>query len=209
MEGCVKRLSNQGRSSQSRQYQMRKRAEAVIETRQRIVDAATELHGTVGPAGTTIAGIAERAGVTRPTVYRHFSDDEALFAACSANWFSLQPSVPDPGAWLLIPHPAERMRVGLTDLYRFFRNGHRTLTLIYRDFESSIPEAHQAVMRARNAQQRDALVAAFPRPTKRLVALVGHATSFSTWRSLCFENTLSDRAAVEAMTALVLEATPN
>ena len=54
---------------------MRKRAEQVDQTHQRIVEAAVHLHGTVGPAATTIAGIAEQAGVTRLTVYRHFPDE--------------------------------------------------------------------------------------------------------------------------------------
>ena len=75
------------------------------QTRQRIVEATVELHGSVGPAATTIAAIAEAAGVTRLTVYRHFPDDGALFAACSAHWISRQ-QLPDPGAWSQIDDPA-------------------------------------------------------------------------------------------------------
>ncbi len=181
---------------------MTKRLEDVAETRQRIVEATTELHGTVGPARTTIAGIADRAGVTRLTVYRHFPDDEVLFAACSAHWFSQQPSVPDPVAWQAISDPTERFGRGLADLYRFFRNGSTTLTLVYGDWDV-IPPAHQEVMLRRNVSIRDTLVEPFPRRTKRLVALVGHATAFGTWRSLCVDQDLSNRVAVEAMTALV------
>ena len=65
---------------------MRKRADDVAATRQRIVEAAVRLHGTIGPAATTISALAEEAGVTRLTVYRHFPDDLALFTACSAHW---------------------------------------------------------------------------------------------------------------------------
>jgi AcrR family transcriptional regulator len=43
---------------------MRRRAELVEQTRQRIVDAAIHLHTTIGPANTTISGVAEEAGVT-------------------------------------------------------------------------------------------------------------------------------------------------
>ena len=41
---------------------MRRRAGQVDQTRQRIVEATVELHGSVGPAATTIAAIADRAG---------------------------------------------------------------------------------------------------------------------------------------------------
>ena len=49
------------------------------------------LHEEVGPARTTIAAIAERAGVTRPTVYARFPDELTLFTACSAHWRALHP----------------------------------------------------------------------------------------------------------------------
>jgi AcrR family transcriptional regulator len=74
---------------------MRRRAEQEDQTRQRIVEATAELNGSIGPAATTIAAIANRAGVTRLTVCRHFPDDAALFAACSAHWIARQ-QLPDP-----------------------------------------------------------------------------------------------------------------
>ena len=182
---------------------MTKRLDDVAETRQRIVEATVELHGTVGPARTTIAGIAEQAGVTRLTVYRHFPDLDALFAACSSHWYAQQPSRPDPVAWQAISDPTERLRAGLSDLYRFFRNGAPTLILIYADWDALPPRLQQENL-ARNAALRDALVDAFPRASKRLRAVVGHATAFATWRSLCHDNGLSDKAAVDVMTALIL-----
>jgi AcrR family transcriptional regulator len=78
------------------------RAELVEQTRQRITDAAVRLHTTVGPANTSISTVAAEAGVTRLTVYRHFSDLEALFAACRAHWFG-QHRPPDISAWRAIP----------------------------------------------------------------------------------------------------------
>ena len=38
-----------------------------------------------GPAQTSINAIAERAGVNRVTVYRHFPDTRMLLEACSAH----------------------------------------------------------------------------------------------------------------------------
>src|SRR6478672_11922468 len=99
---------------------MRRRAESQRETRRRITESAVELHGTLGPAHTTMGAVAERAGVRRSTLYRHFPDEGALFDACSAHWAAANPP-PDPGAWVAIEDPDERLRAGLEDLYAFWR----------------------------------------------------------------------------------------
>src|SRR3954468_15790820 len=109
------------RSVKSRPYEKRQRAEGEQRTRSRIVDAAEALHGSVGPAHTTIADIADRAGVTRATVYRHFPDADALFVACSMQWLSRH-RLPDPTAWTQT-EPLDRLRVGLSDIYRYYREG--------------------------------------------------------------------------------------
>ncbi len=188
---------------------MRRRAEQVDGTRQRIVEATVELHGSVGPAATTIAAIADRAGVTRLTVYRHFPDEAALFGACSAHWASRQ-QLPDPGAWSQIGDPAARLRAGLADLYRFYRAGAGMLTHIHRDF-AALPEAHQQRMRDGDTYFRDVLAAPFGGngdEHRRVRAVIGHATSFWTWRSLCIDQGLSDGEAVDAMTGMALAVTP-
>ena len=187
---------------------MRRRAEQVDQTRQRIVEATVALHGSVGPAATTIAAIAEKAGVTRLTVYRHFPDEDALFAACSAHWIARQ-QLPDPGAWSRIGDPAARLRAGLADLYRFYRAGAGMLTGIYRDF-TALPEAHQQRLRERDSDLGDVLAAPFSGAEddrRRLRAVIGHATSFWTWRSLCIDHGLADTDAVDAMTGMVMAAT--
>jgi AcrR family transcriptional regulator len=68
-------------AKERRPYRLRARAEAMDRTRERIVEAAVGLHGSVGPAATTMSAVAERAGVTRATLYRHFPDEEARPAA--------------------------------------------------------------------------------------------------------------------------------
>ena len=184
---------------------MSRRAEQVDHTRQRIVEAAVELHGTVGPAAASIAAIAERAGVTRLTVYRHFPDDAALFGACSAHWISGK-TLPDPDLWAAVDEPGKRLIIGLEDLYRYYRDGEPMLTNIYRD-RASLPAAHRAGLDARDEHFRDVLLAPFDRPARQrrlLRALVGHAVSFWTWRSLCIDHGLPNASAAQAMAALVL-----
>jgi len=198
-------LSEQLRSPKSRKYEMLKRAEQMDLTRQRIVEAAATLHGTVGPAATTIAAIADLAGVTRVTVYRHFPDDTSLFGACSAHWQSQQ-RLPDPGAWAQIGDPAKRLAAGLADLYRFYGADEAMLTNIYRDFDA-LPRAQQVGLQDRHEQMRDLLAAPFDGPPAQLRLIrgvVGHAVSFWTWRSLCLTNGLSQQEAVDLMTQAVM-----
>ena len=125
-------MSEHDRSSNTRTYRMLKRADDVAETRLRIVDAAVRLHGTIGPASTTVSALAEEAGVTRLTVYRHFPDDSALFAACSQHWASGQ-TLPEPAAWSQVRDPAQRLQAGLSDLYRFYREAEPMLANVQRD----------------------------------------------------------------------------
>lgn len=197
-------MSRGDRRQASRPYRMQRRAEKMDDTRQRIVEAAVLLHGTVGPGATTIMRIADEAGVTRATVYRHFPDDASLFAACSSHWLSLQ-RAPQPAAWAVAATASDRMRLGLTDLYRFYRDGEAMLTRIYGDI-ALIPESRQRELRVRDEQLRDVLLDAFPaehRTCRRLRAVVGHAVSFGTWRSLCVDHGLPNRDAVDAMVDLV------
>src|SRR5918912_637405 len=89
-------------STQKRPYRMKRRAELEERTRLRITESA----------------IAERAGVRRSTVYRHFPDEETLFAACSSHWRAANPP-PDPRAWAAIDDPAARTETALPELYAF------------------------------------------------------------------------------------------
>ena len=106
----------------TRKYEQKRRAEQQEETRRRIVEAVVALHREIGPARTTIKAIAERAGVERLTVYRHFADEGALFAACDAH-FRAETPPPDPAAWAEITDPAERLRAALLALYGYYRRG--------------------------------------------------------------------------------------
>jgi len=197
-------LSEQSRSTKTRRpYRMTARADQVGQTRTRIVEAAVALHGSVGPARTTVAGIAERAGVTRLTVYRHFPDDAALFAACTAHWASQQ-EMPDLDAWLSETDPVMRVRAALTDLYRFYAEAEPMLTRSARD-RDALPGFIRDRNEARDAARVEAVLTAWPRRerTKSRQALIAHALAFGTWRSLCLEQGLPSRTAVQAMTRLV------
>ena len=200
-------MHEQSSSTPKRDYQKTKRAEDEKRTRARIVDAAEELHRTLGPSRTSVSAIAEHAAVTRATVYRHFSDEESLFLACSSQWLSRQ-RLPNVDAWTAHDDPLVRLRVGLTDIYRYYRSGEQMLTLIHRDAESVPPSVKANRVRA---QRRwvEALLQPFPRRSPRMLpAAIGHAAAFETWRSLCVVQGLSNRSAVELMLGMVTIASP-
>lgn len=179
----------------------------VSETRDRIVKAVRELHEEVGPAATTIKGIAERAGVQRLTVYRHFPDTEALIGACSEDWSDDHP-LPDPASWSGVEDPRARLRRALESLYGYFHGGAAMLTYVLRD-EPEVPEL-QSVMAPWWDYMREVsggLSAGWGVDAERqrvVRAAVGHALRFGTWRSLTEEG-LSDDEAVEVMVRWVSE----
>src|SRR6476646_11689490 len=119
-------------TDQTRQYRMRRRAESQLETRRRITESAVELHGTVGPAHTTMSAVAEHAGVRRSTLYRHFADEAALFGACSAHWAMENPP-PDISLWEGIADPAERLAVALSEMYAYYRRSGGMIDKLLRD----------------------------------------------------------------------------
>ncbi len=190
--------SEQVRSSKSRPYRMRRRAELVEQTRQRIVDAAVHLHTTVGPANTTISGVAEEAGVTRLTIYRHFADLEELFVACRGDWIERH-RPPDVAAWPAIPELTTRSRRALGELYGWYSANRDDLYPINRD-ETSMPSGAQEARRAESAAIAGALIAGHVRrgaSGRLLHAVAGHLVSYWTWRSLVVDQGLDNDTAVE------------
>ena len=170
-----------------RRYELKKRAEDVAGTRRRITEAAIELHGTVGPSRTTMSAVAERAGVERRTLYRHFPNEAELFEACSTHYFAANPW-PDLDAWRAIRDPQQRLERALDELYAhsertepMYANGLRDAELVDSAREAIAPlhayleEATGVLLAGRGARGRR---------RELLAAALRHALAFSTWRSL-------------------------
>lgn len=190
----------------ARKYELKERARRQDGTRQRITAAAVELHGTVGPARTTISAVAERAGVQRLTVYRHFPTEDDLLAACSGHWQEEHPA-PDPGTWMAITDGEERARVALTALYAYYEAGEAMIANTLRDVDEVAPLGELIADFARYLGAiADGLAQAYGargRARTRLRAAAGHAVSFTTWRSLVREQGLGDRDVVDLMVTLL------
>jgi AcrR family transcriptional regulator len=196
-------------SDQKRPYRMKRRAELEEETRRRITASAVALHEELGPAQTSISAIAERAGVRRSTVYRHFPDEDALFAACSSHWRAANPP-PNPGEWSSIEAPGERTRTALRELYAFYGGTEAMYVSLLRD-EPLVPAVERRLRDFYGylGAIQDILAAGRGLRGRRAQyarAAIGHALAFQTWRSLTREQGLGDDDAVELMCRLVEDA---
>ncbi|NVO13552.1 MAG: TetR/AcrR family transcriptional regulator [Rhodoplanes sp.] len=170
----------------ARKYELKRRAVRQDATRQKIVSAAVELHCTVGPMRTSILAIAERAGVERPTVYRHFPTLESLYEACAHRFWTENP-LPDPTRWCEIADPEARLRRGLSELYAFFEKQSPALWNIMRDIED---EPDLRTFCGSHADEwtrmRSVLAEAFEADAarrQRLDAALLHALDFFSWRA--------------------------
>ena len=196
-------------TDEKRPYRKKRRAELETRTRLRITESAVALHGTLGPAHTSISAIAEHAGVRRSTVYRHFPDETALFAACSAHWRAANP-VPDLHRWQALEDPDERLRTALEELYAHYRRTERMRENILRD-EASVPLLTKMLSGYRRYLLDAAGVLMGGRglrgaAAKRVRAAVGHSVAFRTWQSLAREQGLSDSQTADLMCQLVTAA---
>jgi AcrR family transcriptional regulator len=190
--------------SEKRKYELKQRAERLAETRRRITEATVELHRTVGPAATHINEVARRAGVQRMTVYNHFPDDTALLAACSAHWRALHPA-PDLAAWRAVADPAARLRLGLRELYGWYRETEPMTGNVLRD--AQVLPALRAILEGGLLryldQARQVLTEPFGargRRRQRVEAAARAAIELQTWRALA---PLGDAEAAELAAGLV------
>lgn len=192
-----------------RKYELKARAESLEETRLRITEAAMSLHGSVGPAATTISAVAELAGVRRPTVYRHFPDESALFQACSSHWISLNPP-PDIGAWVGVKDPDERLERALAEMYEYYGRNETMMGNLLKDREAvAVIDGLMGAYDGLLAAGADLLLTGRRlrgRRLERAGAAIGHALEFDTWRSLERRHGLKRAEAVRLMRDLVAAA---
>jgi AcrR family transcriptional regulator len=191
------RLTKSGRT-----YRLQGRAAAMDRTRERVTRAAVELHGTIGPAATTMSAVAELAGVTRATLYRHFPNEEALFTACSSDWLAANPR-PDATVWAVIDDPVRRLGTALVELYAYYRSTERMRSNLIRDI-AAIPEMFRPGIVAFPYETVQVLDAGWPgQADARLCrAEIGHSIGFETWQSLARQG-LTDKEAAELMVRFV------
>ena len=190
-----------------RRYTLKRRAEHQENTRRRIVQAAVDLHSSLGPGRTSVSMVAERAGVQRHTLYAHFPDERSLYLACSGLAFERDP-LPDAEAWRAIKSPRERLGVGLCAIYDWYRRNAGLVACALRDAE------YHALTREIAALKYGPQMAAYYEVlgktlSSRQRAILHLALSFFTWRTLVRESGLKQEAAVLAMVQAITEQAPS
>jgi AcrR family transcriptional regulator len=160
---------------------MGKRAAAVEQTRQRIVDATLALHGEQGIAATSWDDIAARAGVGVGTVYRHFPSLDELIPVCGEITMRVV-APPDAAALPALfdgaTAPAERIERLVHEAFAMYERAAPALRAIRRESD----------VHPRIADDRDQLEAA-------LTALIDTALA-------PLDPTADDRALTRAMVDL-------
>ena len=197
-------MKKQMQKTVTRTYTQTRRAAQQAETRQRIVEAAVDLHGSVGPARTTVSMVAERAGVQRHTFYAHFPDDRSLFVACSGLVVERDP-LPDAASWRSVQEPTERLQVGLRAIYDWYERNTSLLASVLRDAETHALTREIAELQFGPPQAafREVLGAKL---TAKQRAVLAVALSFFTWRTLTRNSGLKQAAAVTLMVQAVVSA---
>jgi AcrR family transcriptional regulator len=134
-----------------------------------------------------MSAVAERAGVERRTLYRHFPSEADLFEACSTHYFAANPW-PDLDEWRAIRDPQDRLERALDELYAYYELTEPMFSNVLRDAEvvdfardavapldAYLDEAAEILLAGRQARGG----------RRQLVkAALRHALAFSTWRSL-------------------------
>jgi AcrR family transcriptional regulator len=185
----------------ARTYTLKRRAEQQAETRLRIVEAAIELHGSLGPAQTPLSLVAERAGVQRHTLYAHFPDERSLLLACSGLTAERDP-LPDADPWRAIEDGRERLRTGLRAVHAWYARNASLASCVLRDAEHHAPTREISDLRLGPGMRawREVLGAGLD---ARQRAMLGLMLGFPAWRSLVREGGLEPDAAVEAAVAAI------
>jgi AcrR family transcriptional regulator len=206
MQHYVARIFHWPRRSgiaKANRYELNQRAQAMADTRRRITRATVELHQTLGPARTSVSEIARQAGVDRVTVYRHFPDDAALFAACASDFRARHP-LPDIASWSKLTDPRRRLRRGLRDMYSYYEQTEPMLANVIRDAE------HMPALRAVGAPRRQWLAQAeeqlaqgWPGNARQIRHAIAIALDFHTWQTLTHQRGLSRNQGIQLMLAMI------
>jgi AcrR family transcriptional regulator len=184
---------------------MQKRAEALEETRNRIIWATMQLHGEQGVATTSQADVAARAGVSPATVYRHFPTLGSLVDACGTHvWVAFGPPRPEDADRLFagLTTTGERLQRYIEEVSEFYG---RAWMPLYggrqdRDRVRELDEHLRWVESGLEALAREAL--ALEEAEEAKVQLILALTDFGVWKSLR-DHGITDAAAVKVLASLV------
>lgn len=165
-----------------RKYDLGKRAEAVEETKRRIIQATFRLHNRQGPAATTHPQVAKEADVALGTVYRYFPTIDDLVTGCGEHVLEVV-NPPSLDSFDGVPALEDRVRLLTRGLFDMYRRGARPIAeaRCQQSQFSALGAFVQNSRRHHEALVREALRPARPQP--RAIAEALALTDFYVWKA--------------------------
>jgi AcrR family transcriptional regulator len=121
----------------------------VDSTRDRLIEAATQLLDEGGPAAVTLREVGRLAGVSHNAPYKHFADKEDLLAAVAARELSTQGG---PGTGRTAPRsPGDPLRQMMHAYVRWATRYPARFKLTFGSWSTDSPDLANAATRARAA----------------------------------------------------------
>ncbi len=199
-------MSDRSSPGSARSYRSPLRAKQAADTRELIVAAVGQQLAAGGTDDLSVERVAERAGVSTRTVYRHFPTREALLDSVGAWVVTRTRELPDPLT-------AEDLPVAIVASFESF-DRHETMM---RGFLATTGGRQlRAHMRRKRLRRIDAALDAAledvdPDRARLSKAVIAHLCSAATWQSLKDEagltGTDAGRAVANAIEALLTTAT--
>ena len=189
-------MNTEGLSNKPRRgYDNTLREEQARQTRQRILDSAVEMLAASDSGNVTLAEVARRAGVSEPTLYRHFGSRERLYEALEAH----------AQVKLGLPAVPETMEEITSHVRAVFRSFGENDALMHAVTRADLGREIRARGRARRTQQLRSMIAAQARhldgpEVNRITAVIRVLVSWETYRVMTEELGLSAGDAGAAVT---------
>lgn len=175
--------------------------------KQRIAEATARLHAERGVLATSYADIAQAAGISLPTMYKHFPDLGQLVRACSGHVASLAPAFP-ADAILAAADLAAAVRLLVDAMDQ--QHAHFEPWVVWRE-ANRIPVIAEAAAARRRETVRlcEATLArhAAPGPHAEIAALWESLLDFELWHRLVRVHRLPRAAVRDRLLSLLLAVT--
>lgn len=168
----------------TRRYNLETRRRKQSELKARIAAATAELHASKGVADTSYADIARSAGISLPTVYKHFPTLDELLTGCTTHVAANAPELPVDGILCAttLKDAIERLIKAMEAQHRYYEPWSA------RRMEGYVPFLARMFEDIRRMQA--GLVAKIlerylePGPQRQVVAACETLLSFDTWYRL-------------------------
>lgn len=180
-------------NARRRTYDNRLREQHAEATKERILETLMDLLGREGLAAFSVGRVAKLAGVSEPTIYRHFGSREGLVEAWG-KWFEARRGHPG------FPSTIDELVAAPPSVFRYFTENAEYIRA------SETAEAHELIgpARARRRKKVAKIIAPLtaslePGEARAVEQVFGLLLGSRAWKTLCDEGGLPPEAAGRAI----------